>query len=71
MPNWVAVRGASRVTSVAFDGREPRICVRFKADMRAKMRRHLSKYDYPPDLKERAVELALHQAELFAGTGVT
>jgi type I restriction enzyme, R subunit len=27
----------------------------------------LAKYDYPPDLEERAVELVLEQAELFAG----
>ena len=59
------------MTIVAFDAREPLIYVRFKADMRAKMRRLLSKYDYPPDLKERAVKLALHQAELFAETGAT
>jgi len=71
MPNWVDVRRTSCVTSVAFDGREPRIFVQYKADVSAKMRRHLSKYDDPPDLKERAVELAIHQAELFPGTGVT
>lgn len=71
MPNWVAVRGARRIAVVAFDGRKPRIYVRFKAYMRAKVRRLLSKYNYPSDLKERAVKLALHQAELFAGTGVT
>ena len=37
-----------------------------KAEMRAKVRRLLAKYDYPPDLEERAVELVLQQAELFA-----
>ena len=36
--------------------------------MRAKVRRLLAKYDYPPDLEERAVELVLQQAELFAST---
>ena len=69
MPNWVAVRGASRITAVAYDGRKPRIYVRFKADMHAKARRLLAKYDYPPDLQERAVELVLQQAELFADAG--
>lgn len=34
--------------------------------MRAKVRRLLAKYDYPPDLEEKAVELVLQQAELFA-----
>lgn len=38
-----------------------------RASMRAKVRRLLAKYDYPPDLEERAVELVLEQAELFAG----
>ena len=28
----------------------------------------LAKYDYPPDYEERAVELILEQAELFAIT---
>ena len=37
-----------------------------KAEMRAKVRRLLAKYDYPPDLEERAVDLVLQQAELFA-----
>ncbi len=41
-----------------------------KAEMRAKVRRLLAKYDYPPDLEDRAVELVLQQAELFAGTEV-
>ncbi|MCB0878289.1 MAG: type I restriction endonuclease subunit R [Thermoleophilia bacterium] len=38
-----------------------------RAAMRSKVRRLLAKYDYPPDLEERAVELVLEQAELFAG----
>jgi type I restriction enzyme R subunit len=37
-----------------------------KAEMRAKVRRLLAKYDYPPDLEEKAVDLVLQQAELFA-----
>lgn len=37
-----------------------------RAAMRAKVRRLLAKYDYPPDAEERAVELVLEQAELFA-----
>ncbi len=40
-----------------------------KAEMRAKVRRLLAKYDYPPDLEERAVELVLQQAELFVVEG--
>ena len=40
-----------------------------KAEMRAKVRRLLAKYDYPPDLEEKAVELVLQQAELFASQG--
>lgn len=38
-----------------------------RAAMRTKVRRLLAKYDYPPDLEEKAVELVLEQAELFAG----
>ena len=38
-----------------------------RAAMRAKVRRLLAKYDYPPDQEDRAVELVLEQAELFAG----
>lgn len=38
-----------------------------QAAMRAKVRRLLAKYEYPPDLEERAVELVLEQAELLAG----
>ena len=41
-----------------------------KAEMRAKVRRLLAKYGYPPDLEEKAVELVLQQAELFADTRV-
>jgi type I restriction enzyme, R subunit len=37
-----------------------------RAAMRAKIRRLLAKYDYPPDHEEKAVELVLAQAELFA-----
>ena len=37
-----------------------------RAAMRTKVRRLLAKYDYPPDLEEKAVELVLEQAELFA-----
>lgn len=37
-----------------------------RAAMRTKVRRLLAKYDYPPDLEERAVELVLQQAELYA-----
>jgi type I restriction enzyme, R subunit len=37
-----------------------------RAAMRTKVRRLLAKYEYPPDFEERAVELVLEQAELFA-----
>jgi type I restriction enzyme R subunit len=37
-----------------------------RASMRAKVRRLLAKYDYPPDKEEKAIELVLEQAELFA-----
>jgi type I restriction enzyme, R subunit len=37
-----------------------------RATMRAKIRRLLAKYDYPPDYEEKAIELVLEQAELFA-----
>jgi type I restriction enzyme R subunit len=42
-----------------------------RAAMRAKIRRLLAKYDYPPDHEERAIELVLEQAELFAGGGAS
>jgi type I restriction enzyme R subunit len=37
-----------------------------RAALRAKVRRLLAKYDYPPDKEARAVQLVLEQAELFA-----
>lgn len=40
-----------------------------RAAMRTKVRRLLAKYDYPPDLEEKAIELVLEQAAVFA-TGV-
>lgn len=39
-----------------------------KAGLRSKVRRLLVINGYPPDLEEKAVELVLEQAELFAGT---
>lgn len=41
-----------------------------RAAMRAKVRRLLAKYDYPPDHEDKAVELVLEQAELFAADTV-
>ncbi|GCD20569.1 DEAD/DEAH box helicase [Cellulomonas algicola] len=41
-----------------------------RAAMRSKIRRLLDRYDYPPDHEERAVELVLQQAELFASVEV-
>jgi type I restriction enzyme R subunit len=37
-----------------------------RAAMRAKIRRLLAKYDYPPDYEDKAVDLVIEQAELFA-----
>ena len=37
-----------------------------RAEMRAKIKRLLTRYDYPPDKEERAIQLVLEQAELFA-----
>jgi type I restriction enzyme R subunit len=37
-----------------------------RAAMRAKIKRLLTQYDYPPDKEEKAVQLVLEQAELFA-----
>ncbi|MCA0251697.1 MAG: type I restriction endonuclease subunit R [Actinobacteria bacterium] len=37
-----------------------------QAEMRSKIRRLLDRYDYPPDHEEKAIELVLQQAELFA-----
>ena len=40
-----------------------------RAEMRSNVRRLLVKHGYPPDLEEKAIELVLEQAELFAGAG--
>jgi type I restriction enzyme, R subunit len=37
-----------------------------RAGLRAKVKRLLARYDYPPDKEERAIELVLEQAELLA-----
>ncbi|WP_163165408.1 type I restriction endonuclease subunit R [Arthrobacter sp. Alg241-R88] len=37
-----------------------------RAAMRSKVRRLLARYDYPPDVEAKAIELVLEQAELFA-----
>jgi type I restriction enzyme R subunit len=37
-----------------------------QAGLRAKVKRLLARYDYPPDKDERAIELVLEQAQLFA-----
>jgi type I restriction enzyme R subunit len=37
-----------------------------RAAMRAKVKRLLTKYDYPPDKEERAIDLVIQQAELLA-----
>ncbi len=42
-----------------------------KAGLRSKVRRLLVVNGYPPDLEEKAIELVLEQAELFAGAGST
>lgn len=38
-----------------------------KAKMRSQVRRLLARYDYPPGQEDKAVELVLKQAEMFAG----
>ena len=42
-----------------------------RAAMRAKVRRLLAKYGYPPDHEERAIELVLQQAELYAASATS
>jgi len=37
-----------------------------RAAMRARVKLLLTRYDYPPDKEERAIDLILEQAELFA-----
>ena len=37
-----------------------------RATIRTRVRRLLAKYDYPPDLEERAVDSVLEQAGIFA-----
>ena len=37
-----------------------------RAAMRAKIKRLLTRYDYPPDKEETAIDLVIQQAELFA-----
>jgi type I restriction enzyme R subunit len=37
-----------------------------RAELRAKFKRLLTRYDYPPDKEERAIDLVLEQAELVA-----
>jgi len=42
-----------------------------RAGLRAKVRRLLTRYDYPPDKEERAIQLVLEQAELLAESEAT
>lgn len=71
MPNWVTVRGSSRITAVDFDGEEPRIYVRLKADKRTKVRRLSAKYACLPNPGELEVERVLQQVKLLADNEVT
>ena len=41
-----------------------------RAGMRAKVKRLLTRFDYPPDKEEAAIELVLQQAEMFAAVDV-
>jgi len=41
-----------------------------RAAMRLKVRKLLDRYDYPPDHEEKAIDLVLQQAELFASSEV-
>jgi len=40
-----------------------------RGKMRAKIKRLLARYKYPPDKEAKAIELILEQAELLAGEG--
>ena len=40
-----------------------------RAAMRAKIKRLLTRYNYPPDKEAAAIELVLQQAEMFAAAG--
>ena len=42
-----------------------------RAAMRAKIKRLLTRYDYPPDKEAAAIELVLQQAEMFAAVGAS
>jgi len=59
-PSVRGPRTPSLRLSVTFEGR------RIYTTRQGTARQLLVKYDYPPDPEERAVELALEQAELFA-----
>jgi type I restriction enzyme R subunit len=41
-----------------------------RAEMKAKIRRLLTRYDYPPDKEEQAIQLVLAQAEVYATSEV-
>lgn len=63
-PRRIARELVRSVRESATIGRNLKDSVR--AAMRAKVKRLLTRYDYPPDKEERAIELVLQQAELFA-----
>ncbi len=63
-----------KYVSDAFDTRRDeleatRLKESVRAAMRSKVRRILAQYGYPPDKEDRAVELLLDQAILFADAG--
>lgn len=66
MPNQVLVRGSSSIEAVAYGSGDLRINFCSSTKMWSEVRRSLAKYDYQPDLEERAEEIVLQQAELFA-----
>ncbi|MFN8027969.1 MAG: type I restriction endonuclease subunit R [Acidimicrobiia bacterium] len=55
------VRAVRESTSIDWNLKES-----VRAGLRAKVRRLLTRYDYPPDKEERAIQLVLEQAELLA-----
>jgi type I restriction enzyme R subunit len=63
-PRRIARELVRSVRESATIGRNLKDSVR--AAMRAKVKRLLTRYDYPPDKEERVIELVLQQAELFA-----
>ncbi len=63
MPSYLADK---RINSFKAVERELEVLTYVDIGVRHKVRRLLAKYNYPPDLEEKAVELVLQQAELIS-----